>query len=652
MHARPPPPGPAPAPAASAVNAADNAADTARWLQASALPARWQGQAVHALLLWPFVNHSFLALWRAWRDDARRPGRLVVCSAIVDPPVGAGTTPPADPGCELATQLARAWPPATDNLHILDFDGGRVRLLLAIGPRDALRQARQLQADTLWLTEPGADPQALARRAAPGAWLLAGAAGSEAWQTGLRRAGWTDSETVPPMPAAAGLARWRLPADARPGRRPGLATCSPSAVPGNGGPLPGAAGHAVVVGAGIAGASAAAALARRGWQCTVLDALPATAGGASGNPAALVHGTVHAADGTHARFNRAAALHAQRLYAALLAQGVPGALQGLLRRQAELPACLAPPAWAQLWPADALRARASGLCAEQAWFFPGAGWVDARATVQALLATPGVHTRVDAAVSQLCRQGDDWCAHDATGQLLARAPILVLALAATGATQPPAHPRAASLAELLHQAGALPCPLGRSRGQITWFDSAHAGRAPLPWPVAGGGYALFRSALGADDPPATPPSPGPGIVLCGASTQAGDDDGRVRAADHAYNLARLQAQTGIAPAAGAALQGRVGWREYVRDKLPLVGPVVAQAGLPALHQPRLAMLPRVPGLFVLGALAGRGFTWGPLAGEVLASQVDGQVVPLEGDLIDALDPGRFWLREQRRAKPP
>ncbi|MCC2676506.1 MAG: mnmC, partial [Ramlibacter sp.] len=43
-------------------------------------------------------------------------------------------------------------------------------------------------------------------------------------------------------------------------------------------------GHCVVVGGGLAGASVAASLARRGWQVTVLDADAKPAAGASGLP--------------------------------------------------------------------------------------------------------------------------------------------------------------------------------------------------------------------------------------------------------------------------------------------------------------------------------------------------------------------------------
>ena len=60
--------------------------------------------------------------------------------------------------------------------------------------------------------------------------------------------------------------------------------------------------------------------------------MPTPAQEASGNPAGLFHGIVNPQDGAHARFNRIAALEAQRAVGwAVRDQGVPGALSGVLR---------------------------------------------------------------------------------------------------------------------------------------------------------------------------------------------------------------------------------------------------------------------------------------------------------------------------------
>ena len=69
---------------------------------------------------------------------------------------------------------------------------------------------------------------------------------------------------------------------------------------------------------------------------------------------------------------------------------------------------------------------------------------------------------------------------------------------------------------------------------------------------------------------------------------------------------------------------------------------------PVDRETRLADLPRQTGLFGLLGLGSRGLVWAALAAEALASQLEGDPMPLEGDLLDAVDPGRFLLRVSRR----
>jgi hypothetical protein len=47
------------------------------------------------------------------------------------------------------------------------------------------------------------------------------------------------------------------------------------------------------------------------------------------------------------------------------------------------------------------------------------------------------------------------------------------------------------------------------------------------------------------------------------------------------------------------------------------------------------------------AYASRGLVWAALAGEMLASLIEGEPLPLERDLANALDPGRFVLKQAR-----
>jgi tRNA 5-methylaminomethyl-2-thiouridine biosynthesis bifunctional protein len=105
------------------------------FLQGNGLPGRWQGRARFVILETGFgLGNNFLATWAAWRDDPQRCERLVFVSMEKHPPArGPGPRPCRQPGPALAAQLLAQWPPATPDLHVLDFEDGRVRLLLALG---------------------------------------------------------------------------------------------------------------------------------------------------------------------------------------------------------------------------------------------------------------------------------------------------------------------------------------------------------------------------------------------------------------------------------------------------------------------------------------------------------------------------------------
>jgi tRNA 5-methylaminomethyl-2-thiouridine biosynthesis bifunctional protein len=147
----------------------------------------------------------------------------------------------------------------------------------------------------------------------------------------------------------------------------------------------------------------------------------------------------------------------------------------------------------------------------------------------------------------------------------------------------------------------------------------------------------------------TPPAAG--TVCVGASFDRGDTDLRIRVADHAGNLQRLDdllpgAANGIDP---TQLQGRVGLRTAAPDRLPLIG------SLPDTHAhvtgaATLDTLPRLSGLHALLGLSARGIVWAPLAAELLASRLEGDPLPIERDLVAAVDPARFHLRALRQGK--
>ena len=506
--------------------------------------------------------------------------------------------------------LATPWPPMTRNLHRLAFDHGRVHLLLAVGQPLNLLPELRAQVDEFLIDDfdGSADPQRSATRLAKGLARL-----------------------------AAPLARLRAP----PALHPALASVGfevqgaephfvfrPRFMPrrrGSTSPPPGER-HALIVGAGLAGCATACALAEQGWRSTVIDSAEAPAMAGSGNPAGLFHGTVNPQDGAHARFNRAAALLAQRTVQQALASGtVRGSVQGLLRLDTrgldvhslrdELSALQLPASYVQVLDAQQASERCGLPLQHPALFYPGGGWVQPSALARWFLQQAGAAATFRGGMSaqSLRAVGGGWHLLDAAGDVIAEATTVVLANAF----------------DALRLLKAPHWPVQAVRGQIS---SCAAAQLRLPrLPVAGAGYLLPDIE---------------GRAVFGATTQPGDADPTVREADHGFNLQRLAQLCAQPLPAPARLQGRVGWRCVAADRLPLVGAVPDEAGATG---ERLDEVARRPGLFLFSALGSRGIAWAELGAQVLAAQISGAPVPLEASLVDALDPARFTLRAARRA---
>ena len=603
------------------------------FLRGNGLPGRWRARERFVVLETGFgLGNNFLATWDAWRNDPQRCERLHFIS-IEKHPLARDDLARAHADSRLpalASELVQAWPPLTPNLHGLEFDGGRVQLLLALGDITQWLPEIVASVDAFYLDgfAPDRNPamwqprvlKALGRIAAADAtvatWSVA-----RAVRSGLAAAGF-EVRSEPGIGGKREITLARFAPRFTPRRAPAR----------SGAPLA-ADRHALVVGAGLAGCAVAWALAEQGWRSTVFDRQPGIAAAASGNRAGIFHGAVNPQDGTHARFNRAAALLAQRaVRAAIERHGAAGQLFGVLRVETVArPEAMHDQLAALGLPADYVTAlsasaanRLSGLHAGvPAWFYPGGGWVQPAALAASFLQRAGSAATFQALanVAGLRRRGECWQLLDDAGRVLGEAAVVVLANAI----------------DAMRLLAAGPYALQIVRGQTTELPLSTPGlRLPL-LPLAGNGYVL--------------PALAGGIALFGATSQRGDIEPGLRAADHRHNLDRLAGLTGSAPDVDAsALSGRVGWRCVADDRLPLIGaapdPAILQSSGPRLDQPRL--VPRAPGLYVFTALASRGISWAALGAQTVASWVSGAPCPLEASLLDAVDVARFVSRAARR----
>jgi len=98
---------------------------------------------------------------------------------------------------------------------------------------------------------------------------------------------------------------------------------------------------------------------------------------------------------------------------------------------------------------------------------------------------------------------------------------------------------------------------------------------------------------------------------------------------------------------------RVAVRCAIRDHLPMVG--VLSDYQQFVEQPARPKEQIVEsyhsGLSILGGLGSRGLCSAPLAAEILASQLAGEALPLDLSTLNALHPGRFWIRKRIKGRP-
>lgn len=259
-------------------HSADGGAGQARhvFLQGCGLPQAWASRASFVILETGFgTGLNFLTTWAAWRADPARPARLHFLSVEKHPFRAddlARLHAQWPEFAALSTELLASWPTLTPGFHRVALDGGRVQLTLMLG--DALDCLPQVEAgvDAFYLDGFAPDCNAdlwqpqlfseLARLAKPGA-----AAATYTVAAAVRQ-GLTEAGFVCEKRAGYGRKRHCLRA-----RFAGKSNGVESAIPQ----------HLAVIGAGVAGAATAHALAQRGIAVTVIERADSPAQAASGN---------------------------------------------------------------------------------------------------------------------------------------------------------------------------------------------------------------------------------------------------------------------------------------------------------------------------------------------------------------------------------
>ncbi|MEL7291007.1 MAG: bifunctional tRNA (5-methylaminomethyl-2-thiouridine)(34)-methyltransferase MnmD/FAD-dependent 5-carboxymethylaminomethyl-2-thiouridine(34) oxidoreductase MnmC [Pseudomonadota bacterium] len=104
-------------------------------------------------------------------------------------------------------------------------------------------------------------------------------------------------------------------------------------------------------------------------------------------------------------------------------------------------------------------------------------------------------------------------------------------------------------------------------------------------------------------------------------------------------------------------QSRQGVRCVSRDHLPFIGDVGHLAKIKQQYQDlsrqtaeQAQPVAHYPNLFCMLGLGSRGLSSAPLAAELLASQICADPLPLPVDVLEALHPSRMWVRKLRKGK--
>ena len=594
------------------------------------LPARWaeENSRDHFVIVETGfgLGLNFLATWAAWRKQAAaaRCPRLHFVSVEKHPLLLADLTRLLSPykdelPAALVDALTRQWPVLAEGTHRLEFDHGSVILTLILGDAETALAQVAGRADAIYLDgfAPGKNPeiwsdavcQALAK-------LSGGETTLATWSVngGLRRrltACGFDLTIQPGFAQKREMLTGRF-RERRPHPYPALKLASQR-------------GHALIIGAGLAGTATAERLAARGWRCTILEA-DTLASGASGNKAGVIRPLPSVDDNVLSRLTRAGFLSTlQRLQnLANQSHAVQWNACGVLHLACDTAQAagmqqtvnaLGLPDDLLTWvDAAAASERAELPLANGGWYFAAAGWVNPSDYCQQLLGASAATLREHTPVASLQPTDTGWAALDAAGMLIAEADIVILA----NATDAP------RLAEPYSDA----LPIRAARGQTTVLISPPA---PAPQTViCRNGY--WTPAIN-------------GRSTCGASFIVDDSDPELRMAEHAENLSTVRSMindpTAIWPEPGdASLTGKVGFRPVVPDRLPLVGQLPARENTIVASRSRAARA-RVPGLYVNSGFGARGILFATLCAELLASQIAGEPLPLPKDLVRAIDPMRY-----------
>lgn len=567
------------------------------------------------------LGTNFLATLKAWREDPERSERLDYVSLECFPVSAEDIKKFCAPELTSeASELAQKWPFCIPGYHTLEFDGGKVRLILIFGDSLILSKTLQLSYDALYLDgfAPSKNPRMwdpellrnLSRYAKEGAalttWCTSGAV-----RRALEKAGFELQKKE-----GFGKKRERLFGKMRARRSKQFKR-----------PVR----DVIIIGAGLAGANLAYSLSKQGIKVRVVDEGPVPGSAASALSWGILHPHFTRDDSPLAVLSRQGFLLTRSRLIELQAKvrdtlfHQSGCLQmahsdeiyedWIEAQTKELPFKFTADYGRLLNQKEAFEV--SGLTLKRGgWFFPSAGMARVGAFCRALIELSKVSYRGNTTVSSLVKKEGLWRLIGTFGEVIDEASDVVVC-----ASMDSARLLKSSFLGL----ESLP-------GRITLLRDTDL--TDLKCPVSGEGYIAHLPD---------------GYCAVGATYELKRNGPWTEESAHLANLQKLDSLL-EKPLDVVVTGAYCGLRAAGPGRLPIVGPAVDETALiNALQKdPRLLEkkgFAEVDGLWVFSGLGSRGLSMATLCSEMLTSMMLGGPMPAEARLLKTLAPSRHLRRQ-------
>jgi tRNA 5-methylaminomethyl-2-thiouridine biosynthesis bifunctional protein len=395
---------------------------------------------------------------------------------------------------------------------------------------------------------------------------------------------------------------------------------------------------AIIIGGGLAGTSAAASLAKRGWKVTLIERNVNIASEASGNPAGIISPMIsHKNDligefylagfnytTTHYKYNKCGVLEIGKQDKDVANLVVPQEMVRVLSQNDASEIC-----GAQL--------KDGGL------FIEAAGWVSPAEICRSNLANENIQVVYNSEAIAIEKTGQGWC----VGSI--EVEVVIIANA--------------NDAKKFIQTNWL--PIIPVRGQITYLPATIDTNTILCYeggyvtPVIDGvnyvGATFNREAVGlevSEEENRENLKNLKNVLNCHPERSGAESK-------DLYQLVgdpSTEAQEASAQDDSLLLKGRASFRATTPDRRPIIGAVADHTafchdyaelkhGRPNAKYPDGKYL---SGLYVTTGHGSRGITSCPLGGELLAAMINNEELPLTQNIVDALNPARVLIKGLKR----